>query len=400
MPKLIQNRLTVRRVETEARPGYYCDGLGLYLAVGESSKSWVFRYHFAGKRHDMGLGSVLHVPLAKARSKVRALHADLQDGVDPLAARREQRAALQPVHRHTVEQCVRAYVKDHLQGKTPRYRATWETSIAARVYPTLGQRDIATITSKEIADVFRPIWGGVVTREAVKRLSVVCNWAKAQGYRDDNPAEWGVLKFLLPEFSHATTHRPSLSWREIGSFMDELRDLDGIAYRAAEMVVLTGLRRDEVREASWQEFDLERGMWTIPASRMKTRKQHVVPLSSAALAVLTQMAAIRQNQWVFPGLHGPLHEGAILRAVQEVRAEITLHGFRATMWEWVREGTKMKVEGYDDDLVNVVLAHKIRDRVQAAYDRAEMIERRREFLEHWGRVCGSTTSGVVVPLKA
>jgi integrase len=413
MPRLVQKPLTVRGVAAERRPGYYCDGFGLYLAVGESSKSWVFRYRFAGKRHDMGLGSVRDVPLVEARDTVNTLRRDIRQGIDPLARRREQRVALRPARKiKSVEQCVHEFAREQMKGRKLETVKIFISGLESRVFPTLGKRDIASITCDDVAEVFRPIWGGAgafQTKLALSNLSRVCIWAKANKLRGDNPAAWDELKLRLPTMGDRTTKsRPSLDWRNIGKFMVELRRHDGMPYRALEMVILTGCRTDEVREMTWGEINRETKVWTIPPLRMKAKRAHLVPLTSFMLDVLNRMEAIRQNDWVFPGLVArPIHVKAIYKAAKEIAvaaeidpATVTPHGFRSTIYSWMREGTWEQVEGYTEALVDITLAHAVDDKVRRAYDRAGMLDKRREFLEHWGRVCGSATSGVVVPLKA
>lgn len=403
MPKQVRARLTARQVATLSKPGFYCDGYGLYLQVKPGGRSWIFRYQGQdGRTHDMGLGSAAYLTLAAARDRAIDLQRLRLTGVDPLAKRREAQA--QQVSRKkvvTLAAAMREYVVDKGGSWKPDTRKDFINSIELHAKDLLPV-DVAAIDQQRLLRVFHPIWGGSIVRNTLRRVAIILDWATAHGYRSgDNPAAWRRMSMILPTVKRETQHRPALPWRELPAFMAELRARDGIVYRAAEFAILTAARSGEVCGATWGEIDMVEQVWVIPAARMKAGKAHTVPLSARALEILAEMKAIRQNEFVFVGgsSRPNLHGHAMVNAIKPLRAGISLHGFRSTIYGWVRDART----GYPDEMVDVALAHNVPDKVKAAYMRAEMVDARRDMMEDWAKACVGQyqpRTGNVVPLRA
>ena len=407
MPKIVSKQLTVKKIES-LKPGVHCDGDCLYLqVVNPTSKAWLFKFQWGGKTQSMGIGSLRHVSLAEARDKAHELRRLVRDGINPLAQRREQRAAqVAKIVSPTFEACAKQYAAKHGMTWSAKHQGNWMSSLTNHAYPTLGKVEVSLITTQHIVKVMAPIWNTQSGPKVLQRVRDVIQWATINGLRTgDEPAlTMKALKNLLPARVVAgVEHRASLPWQEVHALVAALRARDGIVYRATEFMILTVGRTDEIRGAPWTEINRTSRLWTIPPERMKGRETHTVPLCGRAMEILDEMEAIRQNDYIFPGgIHQLMHTHAILRAVREARggthdkaSDVTAHGFRSTIYEWVRDATD-----YPDELVDIALAHKVSDQVKKAYMRAKMIDKRRVFMEHWARVCnGEEQRGVVVPLR-
>jgi integrase len=406
-------KISAIEIKRARGPGVLHDGSGLYLRVSASgAKSWVFRYQLDGRRRDMGLGAFPAISLAEAREKAAARRRQRAEGVDPLAAKaahqRAQRLAGR-TFREVAEDLLRAK-QAGWRNATHRYQ--WRHTLATYAYPILGDLPVIAIDTALVMQVLTPIW---TTKTATAnrlrgRIENILDAAKAHGYREgENPARWrGHLDALLPKPSkvHRTEHHPALPYPEIGAFMAALRSREGMSTRALEFVILTAARSGEALGARWGEINLAERIWIVPPERMKAGKDHRVPLSDAALAVLDKvqpMALMRDGKPdstapVFPSTRRalPMTRTVLLKLLNRIRADLTVHGFRSAFSDWCAERT-----AYPREVVEMALAHAIESRVEAAYRRGDLFEKRRQLMDAWGQFCTTPApTGEVVPLHA
>ena len=384
--------LVVRNVD---KPGHYGDGGGLWLQVsGSGAKSWVFRYDRAGSRHEMGLGSVHTVDLATARSQAQACRLQLQNGADPLAARQQVRAArMREVARQmSFDECAAAYISAHRPGwDNAKHAAQWASTLSRYASPHFGALPVSAIDTHLIVKVLSPIWS-TKTETATRlrgRIESILDWATVKQYRDgDNPARWrGHLDNLLamPTKIAPVRNHPALPWRDIAAFMADLRQRQGNAARAVEFAILTACRSGEVRGATWSEIDFEAKLWIVPAERMKARKEHRVPLLTGATAVLDSIS--QRTGHIFPGRDegislSDMSLTAVLRRMG--RNDITVHGFRSTFRDWCAEAAGNM---FAREVCEHALAHSLPDKVEAAYRRGDLLEKRVLLMQAWSNFC-------------
>jgi integrase len=387
------NRLSDRAVRAKNGKGLYPDGSGLYLQVSSSgSKSWVFRFRHQGKRRDMGLGSLRDVSLAEARKKAAQARRQHQAGTDPIQDRTAQAAQKQlaTARAQTFRAAAEAYITAHARSwKSLQHREQWKRTLAAYVFPFIGDLPVAEIGTQHVRAVLEPIWATrPETASRVRgRIEAIINAARADDdSRWSNPALWDRHKHYFPKVAKVapTRHHPSLPYKEIPTFMADLRARAGVTMRALEFLVLTACRSGEVRGARWDEVDLKKRLWQIPGHRMKAGKPHTVVLSHRAVAILREMAETRTSDLVFPGMrHGePLHMRTLLMALSEMREGVTVHGFRGTFKTWAIETTN-----FPDHVSEAALAHTSADKVRAAYTHGELIAMRRRLMAAWERYC-------------
>ena len=410
--------LTARQVATIAAPGFYAAGgaPGLYLQVTGGARSWIYRYQVAGRRRDMGLGPAGAVSLAEARDKALAARRAILAGADPIEARRRERQAVQlgAAKAMSFKECAERYINaNRAAWKNPVHAKQWPATLAAYVYPVLGALPVQAIDTALVMQVIEPIWTAKAeTASRVRgRVETILDYAKARGWRDgENPARWrGHLDMLLPAPSKAkraarqTTgrqeHHAALPYVEVAAFLAELRQQDGGGAKALEFAILTAARTGEVLGARWDEFNLAERLWTIPAGRMKAGREHRVPLGDAALTLLDRMAAMRTGDFVFPGAQAgrPLSNMSMLMALRRIgRADLTTHGFRSTFRDWAAERTNFPAE-----VAEMALAHAVGDKVEAAYRRGDLLDKRRQIMAAWARFCDAppTASAAVVPIR-
>jgi len=390
-----EKRLTVRAAETVKKPGLHADGGGLYLHVSKNgARSWIFRWRRDGRLRDMGLGPLNTVSLAEARDKALACRKLKLDGRDPIEERRAQRRGvkLESATAMTFKDCAVAYIAAHRAGwKNPKHAAQWPSTLETYVYPIFGSLPVQAIDVGLVMKALEPIWNEKPeTASRVRgRIESILDWAKARGYRQgENPARWrGHLENLLPKKSKVwrVEHHAALPYTEIGAFMAELREQDGTAARALEFTILTAARTGEVIGTTWSEIDLGGHLWTILAARMKAGKEHRVPLSDAALAILRAMAEVQTGEFVFPGNRAkqPLSQMAMLMLLRRMGREgLTVHGFRSVFSDWCAEQTT-----FPSEVREMALAHTVGDKVEAAYRRGDLFEKRRQLAEAWARYC-------------
>ena len=403
------NRLSAVKVAGTKTRGMYADGGGLYLQVsGNGSRSWIFRFKANGRPRDMGLGSLATVSLAKARDLAVACRQLRLKGIDPIEARKAELIEAQLASRRsmTFDQCRDAFIDAHKSAwRNAKHKAQWTSSLATYVSPVFGSLPIQSVDVAMVMKVLEPIWSKKPeTASRVRgRVERVLDWAKVRGFRQgENPARWrGHLDALLPARGKVrqVRHHAALPYDEIGTFMAELRERDGIAARALEFTILTAARTGEVLGARWEEMNIQDKLWVVPPSRMKAAREHRVPLSRAAAAVLKQMQTVRRADLVFPGHRRgkPLSNMSILMMLRRMgRCDLTAHGFRSTFRDWAAERTN-----FPREVAEAALAHVIGDKVEAAYRRGDLFEKRRRLMDAWAANCLVKTgaSSVLVALK-
>ncbi|PHX98498.1 MAG: integrase [Rhodospirillaceae bacterium] len=413
------DKLTPLKVERLKAPGLYSDGGGLYLQISANGgRSWIFRYRMGGRKtpRDMGLGSLNDVSLAVARLDAAAKRRQIQQGVDPIEARKRDKvvAALDVTKAITFKDCAEAYIAAHREGwRNEKHAAQWTATLEAYAYPKLGKLPVRDVDVGHVLKVLEQkcddlkskptLWSGKTqTASRVRgRIEAILDWAKVRKYRDgENPARWrGNLEHSLPARTKVqkVIHYPALPYAEIGSFITKLRIQRNTAAIALELLILTGTRTSEVLGARWDEIDEDKALWVIPANRIKAGKEHRIPLSAPALAIIKQLAKSKESEFVFPGKKGKtLTINVMMDVLKRMeRNDITVHGFRSTFRDWAAESTN-----YPRDVAEMALAHTIGDKVEAAYRRGDLMEKRRRMMDDWAKFCGTVTkAGNVVAIN-
>jgi integrase len=382
-----------------ANPGTYQDGEGLFLKVDKrGGASWFLRLQRDGKRHDIGLGSAKLLTLAEAREESRRLRKAVKvERRDVLTERKDEAAA-----KVTFREAARQYhAENKAAWKSTVYARQWLASLENHVFTKLGDIPTGGIASPDIIAVLTPIWQEIpeTARQVRNRICAVLDYAHAKGWRSSEaPSGSGSLKAGrgLPRQVKERENRKAMPYVAVRSFMVALGRKPSFGRLALELLILCGVRSQEVRLATWAEFDLEGRLWTIPADHMKRSKGHVVPLSDAALAVLAKAAAFRlgEGDVVFPGMAGkPMSDMTLLKVLRDMSEPYHVHGFRSAFTDWAAN------EGYADAVVEAALAHKTPDAVQAAYRRTTYLGTpdkpgaRVALMTAWGRYCASGVAG-------
>jgi integrase len=406
----MMERLTALKVKRAKKPGMYADGRGLYLQVTEGGASWVYRYMLNGRAREMGLGPRHTFSLAEAREEARKARQLRYQGIDPIEDKRAAKAQkqLDDAKAMTFKQCADKYIEAQRNGwRNAKHAAQWEATLAY-AGQVFGNLPVQSIDMAIVLKVLQPIWEEKpATASRLRgRIEAVLDWAKVSGYRaGENPARWkGHLDKILPARSKVRPieHHAALPYTELPGFLVALREQQGIAARALEFIILTAARSGEVLGAHWSEVNLLDKVWTVPAKRMKANREHRVPLSDGALAILQEMRALRPagdaDTYVFPGgKEGkPLSNTAMLELRQRMRrSDITVHGFRSTFRDWAAE------RGFSHEVAEMALAHAIPNAVEAAYRRSDLFEKRRRLMQQWATFCTTapTAHGKVVSLQ-
>lgn len=385
-----RNKLSARQVATLTEPNIYSDGGGLYLRIRASGRSWFFIGTLHGKRIELGLGSALDVTLAKARERAAQIRTMLLDGIDPRVERAKAKVAAKPVV--TFGHFAMGLVVDIEDGfRNPKHRQQWRSTLKTYAKP-LFEVPIHEVTTEQILAVLQPIWlSKAETASRLRgRIERILDAAKVKGLRTgENPARGrGHLDLLLPKRSKASVkHHAALPFAQIAAFMTDLGERPAVAARALEFTILTAARSGEARGMTWGEVNLEDKLWTVPASRMKAQVQHEVPLSDAALAVLTAVKedGLKPTDFVFPAPRGgSLSDMALSQLLKRMeRKDITVHGFRSTFRDWAGETTR-----FGREEVEMALAHTVASAVERAYRRGRALEKRRELMAAWATYCG------------
>ena len=388
-------RLTARKVDA-AKAGKYSDSGNLYLIVAhEGTRKWVLRFTWRGKAREMGLGTPTTVSLADAREKATHARRMIAQGIDPIAARKRTNGV--PTFGEMADQVRESLSKGFRNAK---HLAQWKTTLATYAAP-LNEKPVDTILTEDVLAVLTPIW--TIKPETASRLrgriEKILAAAKAKGYRQgENPAQWrGHLDNLLPKPSKLTRgHHAAMPYDYVAAFVARLRERDSLAARALELTILTAARSGEVLAARWSEFDLDEKIWTVPANRMKAGREHRVPLSERAVAILKPLAEIKTGDFVFPGQrkNRPLSDRAMRMTLRRMKADGTVHGFRSSFRDWAGNETS-----YPRDLIETALAHVVGDAAEQAYRRSDALEKRRKLMEAWAAYCDPTRTAKVLQMR-
>jgi integrase len=371
----------------------HADGAGLYLQVtGDGgvnvSKSWIYRFKLRGRAREMGLGSLSTFGLAEARTKAAECRKLTYEGIDPIEARRAERAkvALDTAKSLTFKECTEQYIAAHRAGwRNAKHAAQWSTTVKTYAEPVIGALPVQDIDTALVMKIIEPLWSKKPETAARLRgrIEAVLDWAAARGYRQgENPARWrGHLDKLLPARAKVrkVKHHAALPYDELPEFITALRAQEGVSARALEFLILTAARTGEVIGALPAEITDK--VWTVPAGRMKGSKEHRVPLPAPAVAIVEKMHKEHGGTFLFPGGKSdkPLSNMAMLKLLERMgRADLTAHGFRSTFRDWAAERTS-----YPSEVVEMALAHAIDSKVEAAYRRGDLFEKRRQLMEEW-----------------
>jgi integrase len=375
------------------KAGRYAVGHGAYLQIANGgTRSWILRYRSGTKCTSMGLGSCEYVSLHEAREKAWEAQRQRLNGIDPLAAKREARAARTP---STTTKMFAEAAREYLVAHEAGWRGNgslkqWQHSLKKHIVPTLGRKPVNAITTADVLATLSPIWTTVpeTARRVRNRIELILDFAAAHEWRDgDNPAAWkGRLEALLPDQRkvNAKKHFAAMLWKELPAFMARLRANPDNGVRALELLILCASRPAEVAGARWDEFTLNTARWTIPGTRMKNGQQHEVPLSPRAVELLTNLPHCGEHLFVGRG-DGPPHPRLLASTLQRMgHAGLTAHGFRASFKTWAEETTQ-----YPPHIIEMCLAHVVGGTVERAYRRSTLLEQRRQLLEDWARFCAS-----------
>lgn len=397
-----RHRLSSRKVETAA-PGIYQDGAGLQLVVKASGRRhWVFRYQRAGKRHDMGLGGFPDVSLARARDLAQEARALLAEGRDPIEARRAKSAS-----KLTFREAAERLIEAKKPGwKSEKHGDQWLATLEQHVFPIFGDRDVGSIETPDILAALKPIWERIpeTASRVRQRVEAVLDYARVHGARTgENPARWrGHLEHLLPPPTKVkkVEHFAALPYRDMPEFWTLLAAREGMAAAALRFVILTACRSGEVRGAEWSEVDFDERLWIIRPERMKAGKEHRVPLTDEAMTVLETVRGL-DHDLVFPSgrKDKPLSDMALTAVLRRMASDqniifsssfslsnATVHGFRSSFRDWAGETTS-----HSREVIEHALAHRLKDKAEAAYQRGDLLAKRRILMEDWARfVTGRT----------
>lgn len=425
------HRLSAVEVKSKTKPGHYADGGGLYLQVSKwGTKSWVFKFTLAGRTRGMGLGPIHTYSLAEARAKAGDLRKSVAEGHDPIEERKEAiaKVASEAAPIMTFKEAVeRTLEKKENEFRNDKHRKQWRSTLDTYASPVIGNMDVAAITTQDVLRVLsQDTDGGTLwetkTETASRlrgRIEAVLSQATVAGFRaGDNPARWaGNLKELLPKPSAITEkgNQPALAVADLPAWFASLKKRDGISARAIEFLTLTAARSGEVRGMLWSEINDLYGdapMWVIPAQRMKAKREHRVPLSPEAVALLQSIPHVEGTEYVFPAVRGgalsDMALSSVMRRMQESEVKAghkgwldqrsgrpaVPHGLRSTFRDWAAE------KGYERDMAEISLAHMVGSEVERAYRRSDVIERRRAMMAAWAATCRGERTDNVVQLHA
>lgn len=394
MPKKARE-LSALQVRRLTRPGLHPVGgvAGLCLDVKDTgARSWILRATVGGRRPEIGLGGFPDVTLEQAREKAREIRELIRQGEDPVLARRSARDALRAANakRVTFRKAAERFLESkRLEFRNEKHAAQWATTLETYAYPVIGDLSVDSIELAHVKRILDPIW--TTKTETAKRLrgrvESVLAYATASGFREgDNPARWrGNLDAVMPKPSRIAKvkHHRALPIDELSAFMAELSKQEGMGARALEFSILTAARSGEVRGATWNEIDFEAKTWTVPGDRMKAGKEHVVPLSDPAVRLLKELPRMKGSNYVFPAVKGgQLSDMTISAVCRRMEVDAVPHGFRSTFRDWTAERTS-----YPRDVCEMALAHAIENKVEAAYRRGDLLEKRRRLMREWAKFC-------------
>lgn len=414
MPKKVEE-LSALAVKNLKGAGLYAVGgvPGLHLQVTSTgAKTWILRFTAGVKpgtgkpwRRDLGLGGYPAVGLADARRKAQEAKDKLAQGIDPITEKREQRSTMLAARlaEITFEKAAQQYIEAKSgEWSNEKHGQQWTNTLTAYAFPVIGSLRVSDIERAHVLQVLEPLWFGDKNAELEKdrrpkietgtrvrqRIESVLDWASVRGYRKgDNPARWeGYLDKVLPARGKVqkVQHHAALTIADLPDFISRLRQRNGIGAKALEFTILTAARSGEVRGATWDEIDLEARVWVVPAERMKAKKEHRVPLSDTAIALLKGLHRLEGSNLVFPPPRGlnPLSDNTLTKVLKDMEVPVTAHGFRSTFRDWCSEHTE-----YPSEVAEMALAHTIGNAVEAAYRRGDLFDKRRAMMATWAAFC-------------
>ena len=386
---------SARSVETVTDAGYHRCDRGLYLQVTKNgTKSWLFRYNspLTAKQREMGLGPLSLVSLAAARELTIECRRQLLNGLDPLEERKQVKRAQQLANAKSItfqeaaEKCIESKKPE---WKNAKHAQQWSNTLTTYAYPIFGDIAVSDVDTNLVLKAIEPIWiSKAETASRVRqRIETVLDWARARGYAEgENPARLrGHLDNILAKTAKVkrVKHHPAVPYKQISEFMEQLRERKGSSALALEFMILTAARTGEIRGAKWEEIDLTTNVWTVPVERMKAGREHRIPLSKRAVAILMSIQSNRNpEEFVFSGWKAGtgLSDGSLLALMKKIAfGPYTPHGFRSTFRDWAAE----EAYEFSNETVELALAHTIKNKAEAAYRRGDQLERRRELMSKW-----------------
>lgn len=382
--------LTAAKVKQTTEPGKYYDENGLYLRIKPTgAKTWAQKIVIDGKQRELGLGSAALVTLAEARELARINRKTARAGGDPIAERRRGSAV------PTFDEAIgRVYALHEPSWRNKKHAAQFRTTLERYASPVFGYKKVGDVTTQDVMNALLPIWidKAETARRVKQRIGVVMKWAIAQGYRKDDPSN--AIEQALPKGARTVKPRKSIHFDKVAECISAVqRSRASTSTKLAlELLILTAARSGEVRLATWQEIDLGRGLWTIPAERMKGKAEHIVPLSDRAVEILAAARALGEGDLVFPGAKAerPMSDMTMSKLIKELGFDTDVHGFRTSFRVWVQECTNASFE-----VAEKALAHKTKNKVVAAYARSDLMEKRRQLMQRWADHLGPTSASVI-----
>lgn len=412
MPK-VAKELSALQVKRLKEPGlHFVGGVpGLALQITNTARSWLLRVAVGGKRREIGLGGFTTANgIAEARRKAQEARDKICEGIDPVQERRSARAALKAARLTgiTFKQAAESYIADQeASWSNSKHAGQWSATLKTYAYPTLGSIQIADITTAHVLEVLKKdnFWSAkaeTASRVRQRVEKVIAAADAAAGRERLNPARWDVIGKSLPARAKVAKveHHAALPWQEIPAFMGRLREQVGNGARALELAILTAARSGEVRGMTWGEVDLGQKLWTIPANRMKAKREHRIPLSNAAIKLLQGMAppssAVAKDQLVFPGAKKAtqLSDMTLTAVLRRMKVDVTPHGFRSSFRDWAGESTH-----HPREVIEHALAHQLKDAAEAAYARGDLLAKRKVLMEDWARWCERTAKVVIHQMR-
>lgn len=382
-------QLTATEVKALTKPGRYSDGEGLILNIASGgSKSWILRVQTDGKRRDIGLGSTKVLTLSEARTKAREYRRQIAQGIDPVAERKKEKMVI-PTFREAAKQVHKEHKASWKNGK---HQSQWITTLETYAYPFIGDCRVNEIEGPQIRKALLPIWLSKpeTARRVRQRIGAVLDWAYVNGFRESE-APLRSLSKGLPRQPKDDGHFAAMSYTDIPAFITKLRERSSVGRLAMEVLILTAVRSGEIRGATWGEIDLDKAIWTIPASRMKMGRPHSVPLAAQVIEALERAKAFSApcTDLVFPGmkLKKPMSDMTLLKILRDMDTGVTVHGFRSAFRDWVADKTN-----YPGEVAEAALAHVNSNKVEAAYRRTDFLEKRKALMADWAAYCTGTAS--------
>lgn len=377
-------KLTALKIKALAEPGRYSDGDGLFLEIsGKGTASWILRVQANGKRRDIGLGSLKAISLADAREAAFLTRKKIAQGIDPVAERKQERQSV-PTFRKAAKDVHEEHEKAWKNGK---HQNQWIATLETYAFPKVGDLPVNEIEGPLIRDVLAPIWltKPETARRVRQRIGTVLDWSYAKGFRATE-APMRSLSKGLPRQPKKDGHFAAMPYAAVPDFLEKLSERETVGRLALQALIFTAARSGEIRGATWAELDLEAALWTVPATRMKMGRAHIVPLSPAAVAAFERAKKYKAgvSDLVFPGqdVKKPLSDMTLLKILRAMDLAVTVHGFRSAFRDWVAEQTD-----YAGEVAEAALAHTVSNKVEAAYRRTDFLDKRRLLMRDWAVFC-------------